>query len=176
MGVGKSLGESRMVFVQELHRRLLGRGVDNELGVVFPREVRGVGVVKARRAIPDERGHVEDPRVLPEGGGDGSGHLGRLVQASPLGEIDLHGELVPFDLGKDLTGKVHAEEPSENHGEETDHDGLDRAFEGEGQGPVVPALEENQERALLPLLGLLFHTPLDPPVTHGGDKEARQNQ
>ena len=136
------------IFANEFQRVFLGSGVDDELGVVLVRHLRGVGGVEARRGTADERGDRGHPRVGAKHVLHAVGHGFGLRQRTSFGNVHLHGETVAVGLRQHLDLQSGEQESAERDGADGQQDDDGRVPEAVGQHFVVTLLQEHEETVL----------------------------
>mgnify|MGYP000461826043 CR=1 FL=1 len=94
VGVGEIIGVPVRIIIQHATGGLYRGGVDNELGVILPGQVRGVGSLETGRGSSDKGGDGQDALIFRQQLIELS--LTAAVRSSEvLREIDLDGELIP---------------------------------------------------------------------------------
>ena len=95
VSVGEIIGVAVRIIIQHPTGGLYRGGVDNELGVILPGQVRGVGSLETGRGSSDKGGDGQDALIFRQQLIETIAHGGGTVQRGSLREIDLDGELIP---------------------------------------------------------------------------------
>ena len=86
VGVGEIIGVPVRIIIQHATGGLYRGGVDNELGVILPGQVRGVGSLETGRGSSDKGGDGQDALIFRQQLIEAIAHGGGTVQRGSLRE------------------------------------------------------------------------------------------
>ena len=178
VGVGEIIGVPVRIIIQHATGGLYRGGVDNELGVILPGQVRGVGSLETGRGSSDKGGDGQDALIFRQQLIEAIAHGGGTVQRGSLREIDLDGELIPVGYRHHTLAQLGDHQDRQGNRQDAQTDRGFRETESPRQCPRIDGLYGIQQ--IEPLLARILppglQSLLDQDPLQQRDKDHRHRQ